>query len=767
MSSYFRIIIFVIFILSGFCSLVYQIVWLRLALSSFGVITPIVSVVMSVFMLGLGIGTWIGSSCGNKLSRWNGTSILALYGVIEIIIGIGSNLVPELFATGYNLLLSLEEINSSNYFLLSSLAILCSLIPWCICMGMTLPLVLTIIKQVDSIQNKGFSFLYLANVCGAILGAFLTSFVFIELVGFKNSLLIAGSVNLGIGLFCLLNSNKFFRELQKPKSPQTSFSEQPLVEKPLNSFFIFFILFFTGFAAMALEIIWMRAFTPVLGTLVYSFAGLLTVYLISTTVGSFFYRKVSKDGKLISISEVLLFTTFSLAIPIFLGDPRILLGISYMISGPYIATVLVLLSIVPFCTALGFLTPMLIDLYSSGDPKKAGLSYAINVLGSILGPISAAYIFLPLLGTRSSMIVIMIFFIILLVYSVIQIKVFSKLKFGLATILLILIPLKYAVVDLKSFEEGVIFNNPKIRRDYAATVISHGNKLKKHLLVNGIGMTALVQTTKAMAHFPMVTFEKNPESALVIAFGMGTTFRSLLSWDIEVTAIELVPSVIEAFYDFFEDAESVMANPKGKIIIDDGRRFLSRTSKKYDLITVDPPPPVESAMSGLLYSKEFLELAKSRLKPGGILFHWFPVESATFPVVLQTIRDSFPYVRVFRPTKSFQANLNGKGSWNEYSGYHIFCSKSPIEIPSLDTIIRRIPKKALEDFSEWFPPIVNIQSADGIMKSYETHKMLFNEFLRKEISMDKIIDNVNEARVLDDRPYNEYFLLRKYFNKTG
>jgi len=527
---------------------------------------------------------------------------------------------------------------------------------------------------------------------------------------------------------------------------------------------MFCILFFTGFAAMALEIIWMRAFTPVLGTLVYSFAGLLTVYLISTTVGSFLYRRAAKAGKVISIPEVLLFTTFSLTIPIYFGDPHILLNISYMVSGPYIATVIVLLSIVPFCTALGFLTPMLIDLYSSGDPKKAGLSYAVNVLGSILGPLAAGYMFLPLVGTRSSIIFIMVIFIGLLLYSVIQIRVFSKLKFALASVLLIVIPLKYATFDLQSFEEGVLFKNPKIRRDYAATVISHGDQLRKHLLVNGVGMTALVQTTKAMAHFPMVTFEKKPESALVIAFGMGTTFRSLLSWDIEVTAIELVPSVIEAFFDFFEDAKSVMANPKGKIIIDDGRRFLSRTSKKYDLITVDPPPPVESAMSGLLYSKEFLELAKSRLKQGGILFHWFPVESDIFPVVLQTIRDSFPYVRVFRPTKSFQASSNNKGTWNEYSGYHIFCSNSPIELPSLETILKRIPKKALEDFSEWIPKTVKIQSADGTVKSYETHKMLFNEFLRKEMSLDKIIENVKEARVLDDRPYNEYFLLRKFFN---
>ena len=90
-------------------------------------------------------------------------------------------------------------------------------------------------------------------------------------------------------------------------------------------------------------------------------------------------------------------------------------------------------------------------------------------------------------------------------------------------------------------------------------------------------------------------------------------------------------------------------NPKGRIVIDDGRRFLKRTREKYDVIVVDPPPPVEAAGSSLLYSREFYELAKEHLQPGGILQIWFPGGTqATVQAVVRSLDESFPYVRCFR-----------------------------------------------------------------------------------------------------------------------
>src|SRR5262249_31760052 len=137
----------------------------------------------------------------------------------------------------------------------------------------------------------------------------------------------------------------------------------------------------------------------------------------------------------------------------------------------------------------------------------------------------------------------------------------------------------------RGFEDGVFYTGPQeIRRDHVATVIAAGSGMDKHLLVNGVGITILTPITKVMAHLPLA-LNGHAERGLVMCFGMGTTARSMLSWGIETTAVDLVPSVPELFGFFFSDASSVLANPRARVVIDDGRRFLLRTNRSYDVIT--------------------------------------------------------------------------------------------------------------------------------------------------------------------------------------
>ena len=148
--------------------------------------------------------------------------------------------------------------------------------------------------------------------------------------------------------------------------------------------------------------------------------------------------------------------------------------------------------------------------------------------------------------------------------------------------------------------------------------------MNKRLYVNGITMTKLTSICKFMADLPLACRETKPTTALVICFGMGTTYRTLMSWNVDVTAVELVPSVRDSFAYFHSDADSVLSRANGRIVIDDGRRFLNRTKELYDVIVIDPPPPVQAAGSSLLYSTDFYRVLRQHLKPDGVLQTWYP-----------------------------------------------------------------------------------------------------------------------------------------------
>ena len=173
--------------------------------------------------------------------------------------------------------------------------------------------------------------------------------------------------------------------------------------------------------------------------------------------------------------------------------------------------------------------------------------------------------------------------------------------------------------------------------------------MEKMLLVNGVGMTSLTPVTKMMAHLTLASLPEPPRNVLIICFGMGTTFRSAMSWGVPVTVVELVPSVPKLFTYYHPDGDQVLASPLAHVVIDDGRRYLERTPQQYDAIIIDPPPPVPAAGSSLLYSRDFYEVAKQRLRPGGILQQWLPPEgdAEDQAAIARALMEVFPYVRVY------------------------------------------------------------------------------------------------------------------------
>jgi spermidine synthase len=193
-----RGILFILFFVSGFCGLVYQVIWMRLAFASFGIITPVMSVVLSVFMLGLSIGAWL---AGRSIAFWvrkTGLSALLLYGAAELLIGVGAFAVPALFTLGERYLLGSGQTDSIGYLFSSAVVLAVSILPWCVCMGATFPFMMAFVREWDRQFTGSFSYLYLANVLGAMSGTFMTAAVLVEAYGFQHTLWIAASGNFAI-----------------------------------------------------------------------------------------------------------------------------------------------------------------------------------------------------------------------------------------------------------------------------------------------------------------------------------------------------------------------------------------------------------------------------------------------------------------------------------------------------------------------------------------------------------------------------------------
>jgi spermidine synthase len=285
----------------------------------------------------------------------------------------------------------------------------------------------------------------------------------------------------------------------------------------------------------------------------------------------------------------------------------------------------------------------------------------------------------------------------------------------------------------KGYEEQ--FASRWVRRDSTATVVATGEGMGKRLLVNGVGMTHLSPITKMMAHLPLAFLSRPPQKALVVCFGMGTSELAMLSWGIDSTAVELVPSVPLAVTFFHPKANEVLRSPHAHIVVDDGRAFLERSSEQYDVITTDPPPPVEAAGSSLLYSKEFYAIAKRHLREGGILQEWFPGGDVPMTAsVARALSESFPYVRAFPSVEGW--------------GIHFLASISPIPSRSADELAARMPPGAALNMTEWGPA----------PSAAEQFQML----LGHELSVSSMIQEDAAIPALrDDRPTNEYFLFRR------
>jgi spermidine synthase len=714
---------FLFFLISGSCSLIYEIVWLRLAMATFGVNAPMVSIFLSVFMAGLGLGSVGGGLLAKRFAGRQSGFFIRLYALTELLIASSALLVPYLI--GFSQTLLAEKFagvfwGSLEFYGVSALLITLIMLPWCVCMGATIPFAMAAVKiSQPAASPRSFSFLYRANVIGATVGTLAASFVMIELTGLQGSLFITAIINFIIATIALIYS---YRIRQSPAASPAA--ADPAVQRAGSSAYLLIMVFTTGLVSMAMEIVWIRMFTQFLGTMVYAFALILAFYLLGTALGTKIYRQTPEPRVLAMEALAWSITGFLGLLPIL----TIILGLQFQI--PVFIRIGVFLGITTFSGAIGFLTPMLVDRWSQGDPYLAGRAYGVNIVGCIVGPLLAGFVLLPHLSEAGALILLTLPLFLAGLTVAWHRRTGGAGNFAAAGITLVAVIFVTVALSYQNKAESGL-----VKRDYEAVVVARGQGMKKLLYVNGISMTVMTPITKFMAHLPLSLLSRTPENSLVICFGMGTTFRSFLSWGLETTAVDLIPSVPTLFGYFHPDADAIVKSPKAKIVIDDGRRFLKRTGERYDVIAIDPPPPVECAYSSLLYSKEFYEVVKSHLKPEGMLQQWLPGgDRATQIAVAKALKESFPYVRVFKSIEDW--------------GFHYLAANRPIALRTATEMARLLPAAAQKDALEWGP--------------YSQVEAQFQKILSNEISFASIIGSDSKVSALTDNiPVNEYFLLRR------
>jgi spermidine synthase len=739
---------FAFFFISGFCSLVYEVVWLRLSMAKFGVTTPMVSIVLSVFMAGLGLGSWAGGRFIRRFDASAASAPLRLYGTLELLIGFSGLAVPPILDAGYGLLRDAGiglAWGSSLYYLGSGAWIAVALLPWCTAMGATFPFAMAAIRKIARHESeRAFSYLYLANLLGALFGTLVPAIALIELYGFRGTLHIAAALNVALAAAVFLLSYTL---------PKTADSQPPPPPVPIQpsgrpgrDAGLVALLFTTGLCSMAMEVVWIRQFTVYLGSVVYAFAAILALYLSANYAGSQTYRVVVRTHDPKESRTVWILMGLAALLPLLWADPRLPFPELEDFGSNFVLGMLRAgLGIMPFSALVGFATPMLVDRVSQGNPDSAGRAYAVNVLGSILGPVLAGFCILPWLGERWSLCAIAAPLFAAGFAMAARapggsrtiLRLAPKPLYGLAALL---------CLPLVALTAGYEAKYPKRMelRDYTATVIAAGEGMDKQLLTNGTGMTRLTTITKMMAHMPLSFLKRPASKGLVICFGMGTTFRSMLSWGIQVTAVELVPSVPKVFGYFHPDGPALLRSPLARVVIDDGRRFLERSTEQFDVVTVDPPPPVPAPASSLLYSREFYAIVKRHLRPGAIVQVWLPEsldeQSATEAAVARALFESFPHVRAF-------GSIEGWGT-------HFLVSLDPFPATTVDQLPQPLPPAAARDLVEW-----EAKSSPA-------------ELLAKVLSQEEHVEDYLKLAprlpaIQDDRPINEYFLLRHIWPSLG
>ncbi|MFI5274472.1 MAG: fused MFS/spermidine synthase [Ktedonobacterales bacterium] len=666
-----RLFVYVIFTLSGAAGLIYEVVWSRQLVLVFGNTTQAVSTILTGFFGGMAIGSVFGGRLADRARR-----PLRLYGLLETLLVVVVLLTPltfllihDVYRGAFGALVASPRLLALVRFALALLA----LGPATILMGATLPTLTRYLARSGSDLSAAFGKLYAVNTIGAILGAIAAGFALIELLGLSGALrvgAVCSAIAGGVALLLDYAAGPASTPSEGNAAPLSSARAQAAataVPRPRIRLALF-VAFVSGLTSLGYQVLWTRLLASGTGNSTYVFTTILAVFLIGLALGAVafaLFRTRIQTVNLIAIGQIVI------ALLVLLGMATVIshgssVEIGHSLSMVRALFVAGLIVVLPATFVMGLTFPASSALIA--DPRghvgaNSGLLLSANTLGAITGTFLVPFVVIPLVGSPVALGLIALLnvatAIALALAGPIEAPSIRWLTTGAAAIT--------GVALVVILTVGSVFVDPNIVRlradhgtlamsleDEIASVQAGSDGGRQQLWVNGTSMTVLTVDTRLMPILPLM-LRPTSHTALVIAFGMGSAYRSALNAGLTTTAVELVPSVPKTFGVFYPDARQVLANPNGHIVIADGRNFVEMTERHYDIIVVDPPPPIYSSGVSVISSREFYAAAKSRLSPGGVMMQWIPFGPtlSEFQAHVRTYRDVFPHVIIaFGPAGS-------------------------------------------------------------------------------------------------------------------
>lgn len=704
---YLKEIVLSCFFISGISGLIYEVVWNRLLGLVFGNTVFATSTVLTAYMSGLALGSYLSGIYADRIKR-----TLRAYAYLEIGIGAYCIFIPFLINMMGEIYIPIQRSLELSFFSFSLIRfIFCFfilLIPTTL-MGATLPIFSRFYVESEERFGHGVGQIYAINTLGAFLGTILSGFVMIAYLGVRNSINVAFLGNITAAIICLLIDGKIYQTERDqsrkniPRKKQSKTVSKELsnsiqnnkkiqISKQRIELIALMIGFgISGYAALVYEVAWTRVLVMVIGSSVYAFSIMLATFLLGIGVGSLIFSIIAKRKEInifwFAVTELTIGIIVIAMLPLFQWLPLYFVNLFDILVRNHalleVTKFLVCASMMIVPTVLlGMLFPMVTQICTKNHSElghKIGTLYSINTLGNIGGAFMAGFILIPNIGIQNSIMLaallnVAVGSIVFLLGQGIGFKYKLVTSFASAFVgilLAVLIPSwdkmvissgsgayapMYAelkgnerIQSIYGAEEELLYykeglnSTITVRRRESGTVV---------MAVDGkvdASNTGDMYTQLMLAHLPLL-LKPNAQNALVIGLGSGVTLGATAQHELnEIDCVEIEPAVVEAV-EFFKDVNrNVLNDPRVKMIVNDARNYLAVTDKRYDVI-ISEPSNLWLAGIANLFSSDFYKICRKKLNPGGIICQWshiYYMSPKDLKIVVNTFRSVFPNMSIW------------------------------------------------------------------------------------------------------------------------